>query len=231
MTKSEFTVEQNTSVTEAITHLRKILHYARSGLESLAADLINEHCFGSTSSLIRAYNLAEPRSQARKAINDGMSAIHALAGLPGRGKFGPTGIYASLSKPERWQQSIETLQGVIDALEEIRPPEKIAGKGSGALKASDPAAAEYRDGNQWCDAKYAETLGISAKHIDRARKGGLYEVRLTIRHKADSIGKPFVYRRAELKELAEAIPDEFKIGVEALGNPASKSPQKKTHNR
>ena len=80
------------------------------------------------------------------------------------------------------------------------------------LKASDPKAEPYRDGTQWCDVRYARILGITAQHIDRARKDdGCYEVRLTDRRKADAPGKPFVYRRAELHELSGAIPDEHKV--------------------
>ena len=79
------------------------------------------------------------------------------------------------------------------------------------LRDKDPEAAPYRDGSQWCDVRYARTLGISSKHIDRARKHGCYEIRLTNRRKADVNGKPYVYLRAELNELSEAIPDEFKV--------------------
>ena len=97
----------------------------------------------------------------------------------------------------------------------IASAESVEADAEEFLKASDPKAKLYRDGNQWCDKQYARTLGISAQHIDRARKAeGLYEVQLTDRRKADDVGKPFVYRRAELIELSEAIPEEFRVQPE-----------------
>ncbi len=95
--------------------------------------------------------------------------------------------------------------------DETESPQIIsAASATDLLKVNDKDAHLYRDGNQWCSVAYARTIGVSEKHIDRARNGGCYEVQLTDRRKADTKGRPYVYRRAELSELAEAIPDEHK---------------------
>jgi len=104
--------------------------------------------------------------------------------------------------------------GAIDNPSQPTSPQMIKRTSDGLLKATDPDAAPYRDGNQWCDVQYAKKIGVSSKHIDRARKNGCREVRLTDRRKADTLGKPYVYRRAELDELSESIPEEFQVKLE-----------------
>lgn len=112
---------------------------------------------------------------------------------------------------------------VCDALEKVEtrlkptatvPNHADKSDGERLLKATDDEAKAFRDGNQWCDVRYARTLGISSKQIDRARKASCYEIQLTQRRKADAVGKPFVYLRAELNELSGAIPDEYKAQPE-----------------
>lgn len=77
---------------------------------------------------------------------------------------------------------------------------------SAILKDGDTDAGAFRDGDQWCDAKYASENGVTAQQIDRARqREGLYGIRLTERRKADARRRPWVYRRTELEELANAI--------------------------
>ena len=124
-----------------------------------------------------------------------------------------------LYKVKVWRLCMRGLREVlVEALKEASQSPTSPGIeeriSDGLLKATDPDAAPYRDGNQWCDVQYAKKIGVSSQHIDRARKNGCREVRLTDRRKADTPGKHYVYRRAELNELSDSIPKEFQVQME-----------------
>lgn len=97
--------------------------------------------------------------------------------------------------------SLTTFRVPVESL-----PEPSSAGEDELLKADDPRAAEFRDGDEWCDKNYAEKNGVTAQQIQKARRPqGLFGLRLSERHQAHAPFKPWVYRRAELEALESAI--------------------------
>ncbi|MEO2035805.1 MAG: hypothetical protein ABGZ35_27325 [Planctomycetaceae bacterium] len=99
------------------------------------------------------------------------------------------------------------------------PKDVLTVQMDGPIRKNDARAAQFRDGDQWCDKRFAGTIGISPQLLNKAIKKPKHGVQLSERRKAvDEPSKPYVFLRAELGELADAIPDAHKFDPERMSS-------------